>query len=131
MPTDYSRDKRTTLNKIAAILDAKREQFFVAVYRHEKHGVTKITEDCLMNAPEFVRRFGDEPIWLLGEGLVHYAHLFSGKNSTIIDKDYWPAKAEKVHQLGWQMACQNRFADPLTLVPFYLRGHEAVPKAGR
>ncbi|MDO8302631.1 MAG: tRNA (adenosine(37)-N6)-threonylcarbamoyltransferase complex dimerization subunit type 1 TsaB [Sedimentisphaerales bacterium] len=126
----YCKDKRTTLNKIATILDAKREQFFVAVYQHEKHGWTKTTADCLMDAPEFVRRFGgSEPIWLLGEGLVYYAHLFAGEGINFIDKDYWAAKAEKVHQLGWQLACQNRFADPLTLVPFYLRGHEAVPKS--
>jgi tRNA threonylcarbamoyladenosine biosynthesis protein TsaB len=128
---EYIKDNRTTISEIAAIIDAKREQFFVAVYRHTKGLWKKTTTDCLMAAPDFVRQFGGgEPIWLLGEGLVYYSHLFAGENIHLLDKRYWSANAEKVHQLGWQMACQNHFADPLTLVPFYLRGHDAVPKSG-
>jgi tRNA threonylcarbamoyladenosine biosynthesis protein TsaB len=127
---DYTKDQRTTINKIATIIDAKRGQFFIAVYQHEKGGWKKTTLDCLMDAPDFVRQFGSKtPIWLLGEGLVYYAHLFAGENIHPFDKKYWPATAEKVHLLGWQMACQNQFADPLTLVPFYLRGPDAIPKA--
>jgi tRNA threonylcarbamoyladenosine biosynthesis protein TsaB len=128
---EYIKDNRTTISKIATIIDAKREQFFVAVYQHTKGRWEKTTTDCLMAAPDFVRQFGrSEPIWLLGEGLVYYSHLFAGENIHMLDKKYWPAKAEKVHQLGWQMACQNQFADPLTLVPFYLRGPDAIPKSG-
>lgn len=126
---DYMSDKRTTINRIATIIDAKRGQFFVATYTHVKGGWQKETHDCLMAAPDFVRQFaGREPIWLLGEGLVYYAHLFTGENIHVLDKEYWPASAEKVHRLGWRSACQNHFADPLTLAPFYLRGPDAVPK---
>jgi tRNA threonylcarbamoyladenosine biosynthesis protein TsaB len=127
---DYIRYKKITIGKIATIIGAKREQFFVATYQNDNGHWVKITEDCLMDAAEFVRNFGsgDEPIWLLGEGLVYYAHLFAGEGINIIDKEYWPAKAEKVHELGWQMACQNQFADPLKLTPHYLRGPDAVPK---
>jgi tRNA threonylcarbamoyladenosine biosynthesis protein TsaB len=126
---DYIKDQRMTINKIASIIDAKRGQFFIAVYQHIKGGWEKTTQDCLIDAPDFARQFeGKEPIWLLGEGLVYYAHLFASENIRLLDKKYWPANAEKVHQLGWQMACQNQFADPLTLVPFYLRGPDAVPR---
>ena len=127
---DYIKDQRTTINKIASIIDAKRGQFFVAAYRHVKGGWEKTTQDCLVDAPDFVRQFGGQkPIWLLGEGLVYYAHLFAGENIHILDKKYWPANAEKVHIIGWQMACRNQFADPLTLVPFYLRGPDAIAKS--
>jgi tRNA threonylcarbamoyladenosine biosynthesis protein TsaB len=127
---DYIKDQRTTISKIASIIDAKRGQFFIAAYQRIKGGWKKIMHDCLMDAPDFVRQFGtQEPIWLLGEGLVYYAHLFAGENIYLLDKKYWPANAEKLHLLGWQAACQNKFADPLTLVPFYLRGHDAVPKS--
>lgn len=126
---DYISDQRTTIQKIASIIDAKRGHFFVAVYQYGAGGWKKTTQDCLMDAPDFVRQFGGkEPIWLLGEGLVYYAHLFAGENIHLLDKKYWPASAEKVHQLGWRMACQNQFANPLTLVPFYLRGPDAIPK---
>jgi tRNA threonylcarbamoyladenosine biosynthesis protein TsaB len=130
--TDYiGADSRPdqSISNIASILDAKREQFFIATYQNKNGHWAKTTEDCLMEAPEFVRRFGGkEPVWLLGEGLVYYAHLFAGQGINFIDKEYWPAKAEKVHQLGWQMACENKFADPLKLTPHYLRGPDAVPK---
>jgi tRNA threonylcarbamoyladenosine biosynthesis protein TsaB len=125
---DYIRDKRTTISRIATILDAKRGQFFVAAYRHAKTGWTKTDADCLMAPADFVRQFDTEPIWLLGEGLVYYSHLFVGENILILGKEYWPAKAEKVHELGWRLAGQDQFADPLKLIPLYLRGHEAVPK---
>ncbi len=127
--SDYIRAEKAAINRIAAIIDAKREQFFVATYYYDASRWVKTTEDCLMEAAEFVRRFGTgEPIWLLGEGLVYYAHLFTGEGIRLIDKGYWTARAEKVCELGWQMACQNKFADPLRLVPFYLRGPDAVPK---
>jgi tRNA threonylcarbamoyladenosine biosynthesis protein TsaB len=128
--SDYIKDKRTVISRIATVLDAKREQFFTAVYRNDSGIWVKTTEDCLMDAAGFVLKFGrsDEPIWLLGEGLVYYSHLFKGEGINFIDEEYWPARAEKVHQLGWQMACQNQFADPLKLVPHYLRGPDAVCK---
>jgi tRNA threonylcarbamoyladenosine biosynthesis protein TsaB len=126
---DYIRDKNATVSRIATILDAKRGQFFVAVYDNQNGKWVKTTPDCLMTAAEFVRNFsGFGPIWLLGEGLVYYANMFAGEGINFLDKEYWPASAKKVHKLGWQEACQNRIADSLKLVPFYLRGPDAVPK---
>ena len=94
-------------------------------------GWKKTTEDCLMELPNLCDNFADheKPIWLLGEGLVYYAHLFAGRRHSIFSiKNTGLHSAEKVHQLGWQMACQNQFADPLKLTPNYLRGPDAVPK---
>jgi len=117
---------------IAAVLDAKRRQFFIAVYqrhtRHEtqstKHGIwKKILPDCLMTASQFLEQFGGKgkPIWLLGEGLVYYKDKFKAEGVFFLDERYWPPKAAKVHLLGWEKASSGQFADPLTLQPAYLQ----------
>jgi tRNA threonylcarbamoyladenosine biosynthesis protein TsaB len=127
---DYLRENKTHIGRIGTIIDAKREQFFIAVFENIEGRWIKTHNDSLMDAAEFVRHFGDpnKPIWLLGEGLVYYAHLFAANGIHLLEKKYWPATAEKVHMLGWEMACRNQFADPMKLAPNYLRGPDAVPK---
>ncbi|MHC4457587.1 MAG: tRNA (adenosine(37)-N6)-threonylcarbamoyltransferase complex dimerization subunit type 1 TsaB [Planctomycetota bacterium] len=129
---DYIKDKGADIQKIAAVLDAKRSQFFIAVYQcnagNEKQTTKpgiweKILPDSLMTASAFLESFaGDKtPIWLLGVGLVYYKDKFQADGIRFLDKCYWSPKAEKVHSLGWKMAQKGRFADPLTLTPTYLR----------
>jgi len=140
--TDYvadNTDKGLSITKIATILDAKRGQFFIALYkRHSsktRHAIRntkyeKILPGCLMHPSEFVTRFGrdGEPIWLLGEGLKYYAEKFKSKNVHILPNRYWPASAEKIYQLGWKTASAGQFADPVNLVPAYLRRPPAEEK---
>jgi len=120
------------LKKIATILDAKRGQFFVAVYQNSDGQWIKTLPDCLMTPLEFVQRFADaaEPVHLLGEGLVYYTGLFEAAGIEFLDKRYWCPRAAKVHLLGYKMACEGQFADPQTLKPVYLRRPEAEEKWG-
>ena len=132
--------------RIAVILDAKRGQFYIAVYQRtsdgrqatadrcpaERHGIwKKIFPDSLMTASQFLDRFSGKsgPVWLLGEGLVYYADKFkpvpSGVEGAdgirILDKSCWTPQAAKVHLLGYEMSLKGQFADPVTLKPKYLR----------
>jgi len=124
--TDFIQAKNADISKFATILDAKRGQFYIAVYKcHSKSTDTqyeKIQPDCLMTASQFLDRFAHntEPLWLLGEGLVYYKDAFKAQNIHFFDKDYWNPRAAKVHSLGWQLALKGKFADPLTLQPNYL-----------
>jgi len=124
--TDFIQAKNANISKFATILDAKRGQFYIAVYkRHSKSTDTqyeKILPDCLMSASQFLDRFAGnaEPIWLLGEGLVYYKDTFKAENIHFFDKNYWNPTAAKVHSLGWELALKGKFADPLTLQPNYL-----------
>ncbi len=121
----------TSHERIAVILDAKRSQFFIAVYQrtnHEpqttNHGIWKKTfPDALMTAEEFLDKFAckENPIWLLGEGLVYYRDKFKADGVYFLDEVHWYPDASKLHHLGWQKAQANQFADPLTLQPIYLR----------
>jgi len=135
---DYTQTKGKELKKIATILDAKRGQFFVAAYKNSDGQWIKTLPDCLMTPEGFVQKFADtksrkgcptaEPIWLLGEGLVYYKHLFSAPGIEFLDSSFWCPHAAKVHLLGYKMACEGQFADPLTLKPLYLQRPDVKEK---
>jgi tRNA threonylcarbamoyladenosine biosynthesis protein TsaB len=114
--------------QLGVILDAKRGQFFIAVYEKTQGGWGKILPDSLMTAEEFLGRFTDKPIALVGEGLVFYRNNFAHKNIRVLDEEYWNPSAANVHQLGWQMASRNQFTDPIALTPNYLRQPDVKPK---
>jgi tRNA threonylcarbamoyladenosine biosynthesis protein TsaB len=114
---------------LGVILDAKRGQFFIAVYEKTKDSIwKKILPDSLMTAEEFLARFSDRPIMLIGEGLVFYKDKFTHKNIRVLDEKFWNPSAANIHKLGWQIALQNQFADPLTLTPNYIRGPDVTVK---
>jgi len=144
---DYIKEKNTELEKIAAIIDAKRGQFFIAVYQRttvrrpvesdeprpsdglgERQATgdriwKKTLPDSLMTASQFLDKFAGsaQPVWLLGDGLVYYKDKFKADGVRFLDEQYWAPRAAKVHLLGYEMSLKDQFADPLTLQPAYLR----------
>lgn len=128
-------------DRIAAILDAKRNQFFIAVYERSDRvdgtsGGTsqlnwnKVAADSLLTAPQFLDKFADpgRPVCLLGDGLVYHKDKFNAEGIRLLDKAYWSPRASNVHLLGRQMALAGEFADPMTLTPKYIRRPEAEEK---
>lgn len=115
----------SSIRKIATIIDAKREQFFIAAFERKNNSWEKILPDCMMTAEQFKVKFDDEPIWLLGEGLLYYAKKFQTDNIKILDKEYWSPRAANVFKIGSHKAAEGKFSDPVSLVPFYLRRPEA------
>ncbi|MBN1787894.1 MAG: tRNA (adenosine(37)-N6)-threonylcarbamoyltransferase complex dimerization subunit type 1 TsaB [Sedimentisphaerales bacterium] len=115
------------IKKIATIIDAKRGQFFIAVFERKDGTWKKILADCLLTAEQFKEKFDlpNEPIWLLGEGLLYYAKKFETDNIKILNEKFWSPRASNIFKIGVQMAEEGKFSDPLTVVPFYLRRPEA------
>ena len=119
------------IEKMAVVLDAKRNQFYIAVYQSTSDGKwEKFFPDSLMTSSQFIEKFAakDKTVWLLGEGLVYYKDKFEAEGIRFLDESYWNPRAEKVHMLGWEMASVGKFADPLVLQPKYLRRPEAEEK---
>ena len=125
--------------RVAAVLDAKRGQFFVAVYdcdnneRRQTAGRAvwrKILPDSLMTISQFLTQFACKasPIWLLGDGLLYYKDKFQAEGVHFLDEKYWSPRAGKVLLLGRQMALKGQFADALTLTPNYLRKPDVTIK---
>jgi len=126
--------------RVAAVLDAKRGQFFIAVYERDtdcKRNAAgrafwkKVLPDSLMTISQFHDSFAceDKPIWLLGDGLLYYKDKFKAGGVHFFHEEYWSARAGKVLLLGRQMALQEQFADALTLGPNYLRKPDIKIKA--
>ena len=107
--------------RLAVILDAKRNQFFIAVFDQTENGWEKILPDSLLTADEFLGRFTDKPVALIGEGLVYYKDKFNNPTVRVLDEKLWYPTAVSVHRLGFSKAQKGVFADPLTLTPNYLR----------
>jgi tRNA threonylcarbamoyladenosine biosynthesis protein TsaB len=132
--SDYVKKKGAEIARIATILDAKRGQFYVAGYQQPLSSLNdtqdaicntqyeKFLGDCIMTAAQFLEEFAgqNEPIWLLGEGLLYNKDKFAAENVHLLDQDYWRPQAAKVHLIGWAMAQQGKFADPISLQPNYL-----------
>jgi tRNA threonylcarbamoyl adenosine modification protein YeaZ len=137
--------------RLATILDAKRGQFYVAVYERfapeetppqapqtehpgydipapDKSLWRKVLPDCLMDASEFMDRFAAvaDPIGVLGDGLLYHQDKFTTEGTRIVDQAHWGPHAAKVHTLGCQKAQAGQFTDPLSLTPFYLRGPQVT-----
>ncbi len=127
--SDYMKLKNVDIEQIGVILDAKRGQFFVAVYENKDGKWEKILADCLMSSSEFVEKFGHnkQRIKLLGEGLVYYKKDFECDGIEFLDEKYWWPSARKVHLLGWEKAQRGQFEDALNLQPLYLR----LPELGK
>jgi tRNA threonylcarbamoyladenosine biosynthesis protein TsaB len=141
------------IERIATLLDAKRGQFFTAAYeRIGPDGLQvffqldndpgyripapcggfwrKILPDCLMSAEQLLQRFAasDPPLCLVGDGLLYHQDAFTADGIRILSERLWSPTAASVHTLAQQKAQSGRFADPLSLVPFYLRGPDVTLK---
>jgi len=126
--------ERQSPERIATITDAKRGQFFIAVYKRNTNDQSaeaeetrneiwkKIFPDSLMTSSQFLAQFAcdENPIWLLGDGLLYYKDKFKADSTRFLEQKYWSPRASKVHLLGWKKALTNQFEDPLTLTPNYL-----------
>ncbi|HBG26861.1 MAG: tRNA (adenosine(37)-N6)-threonylcarbamoyltransferase complex dimerization subunit type 1 TsaB [Planctomycetes bacterium GWF2_41_51] len=113
------------INKIATVIDAKRGQFFIAVFKRNNNSWEKILSDCMLTPEQFKEIFDNEKIYLLGEGLLYYAKKFETENIKILNEKFWSPKASNVFKLGTQMASEGKFVDPVELVPLYIRRPEA------
>ena len=127
----HSERSEESPERIAAITDAKRGHFFIAVYKRNtsdeqpatSDGIwEKVFPDSLMTPSQFLDQFAcdEKPIWLLGDGLLYYKDKFKADTVRFLHGKYWSPRASKVHLLGWKKASVNQFADPLTLTPNYL-----------
>lgn len=148
-PTTSSPDERRadTPDRIAVLFDAKRGQFYAAVYERVASGDDasgdvgyrigapgntlwrKTVADRLMTAREIVDGFvGPNGLGLLGDGLLYHRDEFDTPGVSVLPQAFWSPSAAGVHLLGCQKAHAGRFADPLALIPFYLRGPQVTLK---
>ena len=115
---------------IAPVLDAKRNKFYVAVFKYENGKYEKILPDCLMAADDFVQQFSNtkNPTAIFGEGLVYYKNKFSSPGIDILNEEYWNPMPQNLHLLGWEKACKGLFDEAINIVPAYMQHPDAKIK---
>ena len=139
LPTSKHKLPAISDERVAAVLDAKRGQFFIAAYERDRDDERnaagrqiwkKVLPDSLLTPSQFLDRFAceDKPVWLLGDGLLYYKDKFKADGVHIFDEKYWSPCAGNVFLLGWQMALKGQFTDALTLTPNYLRKPDVTVK---
>jgi tRNA threonylcarbamoyl adenosine modification protein YeaZ len=135
-------------DRIAALFDAKRGQFYASIYDRRAADADqtppedfpgyqipgpgdaiwrKIHQDSLMTAREIIEGFaGASTLGVLGDGLLYHREQFTEDRVVVIPEESWSPHAANAHRLGRQKARAGLFADPLTLTPFYLRGPQVT-----
>ncbi len=127
---DYLDQTQVDIPRMAAILDAKQNRFFTAIYEKTDDGWKKIYPDSLLSPRDFLSLINKDKVrtGLLGEGLLYYADRFDSPSTHVIDPAFWPVSARKVYSVGCRMAQQGLFSDIYALGPSYIRKPDAVEK---
>ena len=114
---------------VVIVLDAKRDQIFTA--RFERTGQTwQEREPAHLDSLAAMIQRAPRPLYLLGEGLAYHRQFTPADDSqiTVAPEELWRARASAVVRIGHEMARENRYADPFTLTPLYIRPPEAEEK---
>jgi len=120
--SEYIENTGIDADRIAAILDAKRNLFYIALFERSGSGWRRLTEDMLISAEKFLEQLPKtEPTWLLGEGLLYHSKAFLSPHTKLLEPEYWPARARCVYRLARTFARKNSFADPVAITPTYIR----------
>ena len=121
---DYTSDTGESCDCVAVVLDAKRGQFFAGFFCPAGSGGWQSSGQPQLVRPDaFIAqaRQQGKHVHLLGEGLLYYASRFAAPWITIVPEAYWRPKASAVHFLGRRRARAGEYADPIPLVPEYVR----------
>ena len=130
----YTADTGQTSDCIAAILDAKKDLFYAAVFDQIDGNWKKCLDTDIFTAEQlldWLKMNKKKNVGLLGEGLVYYAEKFNAPFTHLLDESYWSATAAGLFQVGQRMAAEKQFADPFVLTPKYIRGPDAAVKRPR
>ncbi len=117
---------------ICPVLDARRGEVFAALYRFDQDGLRSLLSPTVLTPEALCARLSG-PTVFLGEGLRLYGEFFRkrlGKNYLEAPGHLREGRASGVAYLAEKKALSGEFADPATLVPFYLRATEAERNRG-
>ena len=113
--------------EVCPVLDARKQEVYAALFRHETDGLRRITDDAAL-APDDLCRLIRNPTLFLGDGLATYGALLRER---LGDKMLLPPLASRgprpacVAELGRQRLLRGERDVAESLVPRYLRPPEA------
>jgi tRNA threonylcarbamoyladenosine biosynthesis protein TsaB len=113
---------------VIIVIDAKRDQIFTASFQRQTEGWMAREPAHLDSLAAMLAR-APRPVHLIGQGIpIHRKFIGDAQTQLLCDESTWLPRAEVVAKLGWEMAQNGQFTDPLKLSPIYIRLPEAQEK---
>lgn len=114
---------------VCPVLDARRNQIFMALYKWEEKGFITLKEPSVIDRnrfPDLIKEIVDERVVLTGNG----CHFYREKTQFIIPEGHYILPSPlNVAFLAQRLAEEGKFSDPFTLTPFYLRRSQAEERS--
>jgi len=121
---------RSTRRLIAAVIDARRGEVFVAYYRQVPGGVQRLGAPALTRAEDVAGELearGEECL-LVGDGALRYADVFAGLSHVEpASVDHAHPSAASLVELAQPRVQREEFVQPWELEPLYLRPADIDP----
>ena len=110
---------------IEAVIDAQRDQLFVARFERTDSGIDCIEPTHIVDAEPWLSS-RDQQIVLTGTGI--RKHRLALANSGTVDESLWEPRAETVGRLALTAYAQGQAIEPMKLQPEYYRKSAAEEK---
>ncbi|NTV14086.1 MAG: tRNA (adenosine(37)-N6)-threonylcarbamoyltransferase complex dimerization subunit type 1 TsaB [Desulfobulbaceae bacterium] len=114
--------------KICALLDARKQEVYAALYQCGENGRPQRTGSDLLLRPELLAAQLEGPIILVGDGAVTYREIFQeqlGAAAIFASPGSHFPRAATIGLLGEELLARNALLDPVSSVPIYIRASEA------
>ena len=115
---------------VCVMLDARKKEVYTAVFRWSDFGFKRVLEERSVRPADLVKTL-DGPVIFAGEGASLYKDSIleiAGANAIFAPKQDMVPSPANVAFLGLRIAADRDFAEPMGLVPFYIRRSEAEIK---
>ncbi len=112
---------------ICPILDARKKEVYTAIYRFKGKELEKLMPERAIRPEDLIREI-HEPAVFLGDGLNIYWRSIKeglGQKAILAPMSRLLPSASNVAELGMRLLIDGKIAEPIGLVPFYIRRSEA------
>ncbi len=118
---------------ICLLLDARKQEVYAGVFKWNDHKLTKILPETAISIKNLLENeiFLNKIVVFSGEGCSLYKEEIlnrMGQNAVFASPEKMVPLPSNVAYLGLRKALKNEFANPISLVPFYIRKSEAEIK---
>lgn len=107
--------------RIAAILDARREQVYGALFELSREGdLTRIDGPAIFDPQPWLAGLA-RPFWIVGDGIRVHADACQACGGRVADESCWSPSAREVLTIGVRLHRSGNVCRPEEIVPLYLR----------
>ncbi|MBW2466628.1 MAG: tRNA (adenosine(37)-N6)-threonylcarbamoyltransferase complex dimerization subunit type 1 TsaB [Deltaproteobacteria bacterium] len=113
---------------VCPVLDARKKEVYCGFYRCDTNGIPRLVGEYQVVTPEVLCEKIDEPVIMLGDGLLVYGDFFQEKLADFLKvpplSTYFP-RAASIGMLAREKWQEAEFLDPAATEPIYIRPSEA------